>query len=71
MSKNILLFSNKKFSLIYQTRNFSIENAKLAKDHYKLLVVGGGSGGISTGAKFARKIGAQNVAIVDPAKYHC
>ena len=71
MLKNILFNSNIKFSLFLQTRNFSIENSKLAKDHYKLLIVGGGTGGISTGAKFAKKLGPQNVAIVDPSKYHC
>ena len=52
-------------------RQFSIESFKYSKDSYKLLIIGGGAGGISTGAKFTRKIGAKNIGIVDPSKYHC
>ena len=52
-------------------RSFSIEGPKNAKDHYKLLVIGGGSGGLATSSRFARKLDAQNVAIVEPAEWHC
>lgn len=70
MSNKILIFTSNKAKLNTFVRNFSLENKKFAKDHYKLLVVGGGAGGIATGSSFARKIGAENVAIVDPAKNH-
>lgn len=59
MDKKFLLTLNRKALIL--TRNFSIESIKRSKDHYKLLIVGGGSGGIETGAKFARKLG---IAIV-------
>ncbi len=71
MVKSNFLLSNNRSPLLNLTRNFSIENPKYFKDHYKLLVVGGGAGGISIGAKFSSKLGAGNIAIVDPAKYHC
>lgn len=35
-----------------------------------MVIVGGGSGGISVGAKFARKLGANNVAIIEPSEHH-
>ena len=38
---------------------------------YKLVVVGGGSGGITVAAKFKSQIGAENIAIVDPSNWHC
>ena len=38
---------------------------------FKLAIVGGGTAGISIGAKFARKIGAKNIVIIDPATHHC
>ncbi|KAI8470279.1 MAG: hypothetical protein J3K34DRAFT_421158 [Monoraphidium minutum] len=39
------------------------------KDGYKVLVVGGGSGGITTAAHYARKMPGQ-VAVIEPSKYH-
>uniref|UniRef100_A0A8C2GE54 Sulfide:quinone oxidoreductase, mitochondrial n=1 Tax=Cyprinus carpio TaxID=7962 RepID=A0A8C2GE54_CYPCA len=41
-----------------------------AKDHYKVLVLGGGSGGITMAARMKRKVGAQNVAVVEPSEVH-
>jgi NADH dehydrogenase FAD-containing subunit len=41
------------------------------KDKYKLLIVGGGTGGLSTGSKFLRKLGKGQIALVDSAKWHC
>uniref|UniRef100_A0A665WXX3 FAD/NAD(P)-binding domain-containing protein n=2 Tax=Echeneis naucrates TaxID=173247 RepID=A0A665WXX3_ECHNA len=41
-----------------------------AKQHYKMLVLGGGSGGISMGARMKRMIGAENVAVVEPSEMH-
>uniref|UniRef100_A0A8C6DSB6 Sulfide:quinone oxidoreductase, mitochondrial n=1 Tax=Moschus moschiferus TaxID=68415 RepID=A0A8C6DSB6_MOSMO len=41
-----------------------------AKSHYEVLVLGGGSGGISMAARMKRKVGAENVAIVEPSETH-
>ncbi|XP_034060863.1 sulfide:quinone oxidoreductase, mitochondrial isoform X1 [Gymnodraco acuticeps] len=41
-----------------------------AKQHYKMLVLGGGSGGISMSARMKRMFGAGNVAVVEPSEMH-
>uniref|UniRef100_A0A8C7EXB7 Sulfide:quinone oxidoreductase, mitochondrial n=1 Tax=Neovison vison TaxID=452646 RepID=A0A8C7EXB7_NEOVI len=41
-----------------------------AKNHYEVLVLGGGSGGISMAARMKRRVGAENVAIVEPSERH-
>ncbi|XP_022442892.1 sulfide:quinone oxidoreductase, mitochondrial isoform X2 [Monodon monoceros] len=41
-----------------------------AKNHYEVLVLGGGSGGITMAARMKRKVGAENVAIVEPSERH-
>ncbi|KAM6961005.1 sulfide:quinone oxidoreductase, mitochondrial [Aplochiton taeniatus] len=41
-----------------------------AKEHYKMLVLGGGSAGITMSARMKRKLGADNVAIVEPSEMH-
>ncbi|XP_046890940.1 sulfide:quinone oxidoreductase, mitochondrial isoform X2 [Hypomesus transpacificus] len=41
-----------------------------SKEHYKMLVLGGGSAGITMGARMKRKFGAKNVAIVEPSEMH-
>ena len=41
-----------------------------AKSHYEVLVLGGGSGGISMAARMKRKVGAENVAVVEPSETH-
>ncbi|XP_070393583.1 sulfide:quinone oxidoreductase, mitochondrial isoform X3 [Dermacentor albipictus] len=38
---------------------------------YRLLVVGGGSGGIATAAKFASKLGKGKVGVLEPHDTHC
>ncbi|CAL9696787.1 unnamed protein product [Knipowitschia caucasica] len=38
--------------------------------HYKMLVLGGGSGGITMGARMKRLFGAENVAVVEPSEMH-
>uniref|UniRef100_A0A8C6UD26 Sulfide:quinone oxidoreductase, mitochondrial n=1 Tax=Neogobius melanostomus TaxID=47308 RepID=A0A8C6UD26_9GOBI len=38
--------------------------------HYKMLVLGGGSGGISMSARMKRLFGAENVAVVEPSETH-
>jgi len=49
-------------------RNLSVSSVN--HDSYKLVIVGGGAGGISTAAKFSRRIGAQHIAVVEPSKTH-
>lgn len=39
-----------------------------AKHHYKMLVLGGGSGGITMSARMKRMMGAENVAVVEPSE---
>ncbi|XP_027725835.1 sulfide:quinone oxidoreductase, mitochondrial [Vombatus ursinus] len=41
-----------------------------AKDYYEFLVLGGGSGGITMSSRIKRKVGAENVAIVEPSEKH-
>lgn len=41
-----------------------------AKQHYKMLVLGGGSGGIAMSARMKRMVGAENVAVVEPSEMH-
>uniref|UniRef100_A0A8C7ZHN6 Sulfide:quinone oxidoreductase, mitochondrial n=1 Tax=Oryzias sinensis TaxID=183150 RepID=A0A8C7ZHN6_9TELE len=41
-----------------------------AKQHYKMLVLGGGTGGIAMSARMKRVVGADNVAVVEPAEMH-
>lgn len=53
------------------SRDFSQTSAvNTKKDSYSLLVVGGGSGGVTISAKFSRILGANNVAIVEPSEWH-
>jgi sulfide:quinone oxidoreductase len=37
---------------------------------FKVVIIGGGSGGISTAARLRRKLGAGAVAVIEPADYH-
>lgn len=39
-----------------------------ARSHYEVLVLGGGSGGVTMAARMKRKVGADNVAIVEPSE---
>uniref|UniRef100_A0A8C6R9W9 Sulfide:quinone oxidoreductase, mitochondrial n=2 Tax=Nannospalax galili TaxID=1026970 RepID=A0A8C6R9W9_NANGA len=41
-----------------------------AKNHYEVLVLGGGTGGITMATRMKRKVGAENVAIVEPSERH-
>ncbi|XP_034541446.1 sulfide:quinone oxidoreductase, mitochondrial-like [Notolabrus celidotus] len=41
-----------------------------AKQHYKMLVLGGGSGGIAMSARMKRIMGAETVAVVEPSETH-
>lgn len=48
--------------------NLHTSNRASAKEHYKMLVLGGGSGGIAMSARMKRKMGAENVAVVEPSE---
>ncbi|XP_077524567.1 sulfide:quinone oxidoreductase, mitochondrial-like [Amblyomma americanum] len=52
---------------LYSTKAAADGGAK----SYKLLVVGGGSGGIATAAKFASKLGKGQVCVLEPRDAHC
>lgn len=52
------------------TTTSSSSHASSSKEHYKVLVLGGGSGGITMSARMKRKLGAENVAIVEPSEMH-
>ncbi|XP_061891972.1 sulfide:quinone oxidoreductase, mitochondrial-like isoform X1 [Entelurus aequoreus] len=41
-----------------------------AKQHYKMLVLGGGSGGIAMSARMKMMLGADKVAVVEPSEMH-
>uniref|UniRef100_A0A8C7FY80 Sulfide:quinone oxidoreductase, mitochondrial n=1 Tax=Oncorhynchus kisutch TaxID=8019 RepID=A0A8C7FY80_ONCKI len=41
-----------------------------SKEHYKVLVLGGGTGGIAMSARMKRKLGAENVAVVETSEMH-
>ncbi|XP_023329172.1 sulfide:quinone oxidoreductase, mitochondrial [Eurytemora carolleeae] len=49
---------------------FSSSSCLGADQHFRLVVVGGGSGGCATAAKFSRKLGTGKVAVIDPATMH-
>ena len=51
--------------LINQMRYLS--SSSKSTNHYKLLICGGGAGGLSVGAKFADTMAIGKVAIVEPA----
>ncbi|KAL9837502.1 sulfide:quinone oxidoreductase, mitochondrial [Geothlypis trichas] len=40
------------------------------RDYYEVLVLGGGAGGIAMSARMKRRVGAENVAVVEPSKTH-
>ncbi|XP_049638451.1 sulfide:quinone oxidoreductase, mitochondrial isoform X2 [Suncus etruscus] len=41
-----------------------------SKNYYEMLVLGGGSGGITMAARMKNKVGADNIAIVEPSEQH-
>ncbi|OWF51728.1 sulfide:quinone oxidoreductase, mitochondrial-like [Mizuhopecten yessoensis] len=51
-----------------RSRNFSTSLS--FQKNYKLVVVGGGAGGCAVAAKFVRKLGAGNVAVIEPSQTH-
>jgi len=51
-------------------RQFSRSAELLANQHFRLVVVGGGSGGCGTANKFASKLGKGQVAVIEPSAIH-
>lgn len=65
----IFLSRPKRLTLIrghLQCQHLSTTKTVQDKMSYKVVVVGGGSGGCSMAAKFARKLGSGKVAIIEP-----
>ena len=48
----------------------SIHSSNHSSNHYKVLILGGGSGGISVASRLKRVLGNGQVGLIDPAKYH-
>lgn len=57
--------------LLYSVKShYHTSNGLSNKEHYKVVVLGGGCGGIAMGARMKRKVGAEHVAIVEPSEVH-
>lgn len=50
--------------------SFSTSSTLQEKKNYKLLVVGGGAGGLSIASTFCRKLGKGKVAVIEPSDTH-
>ncbi|CAG5957857.1 unnamed protein product [Menidia menidia] len=50
--------------------HYHTSSRALSKQSYKVLVLGGGSGGIAMSARLKRMVGAENVAVVEPSEMH-
>lgn len=51
-------------------QSFSTSSGYNSKQSFKLVVLGGGAGGCSAAAKFASKLGKDQVAVIDPEYTH-
>lgn len=67
MTKSVKpLFCNQINTVKLTSCGFSTSNRRDENKSYKLLVVGGGCGGLATGSMFSRKLGKGQVAILEP-----
>ena len=53
-------------SQVLHGRSFSTSNRKYEKKSYKLVVAGGGCGGLATASMFSKALGKGNVAVIEP-----
>ncbi|XP_067827306.1 sulfide:quinone oxidoreductase, mitochondrial [Heptranchias perlo] len=51
-------------------REFHVSPNCVSKEHHEVLVVGGGTGGITMSARMKREVGAGNVAVIEPSEKH-
>lgn len=42
----------------------------MSTNHFKVLILGAGSGGVSVAARIKKRIGAQNIAMIEPSENH-
>ena len=42
----------------------------MASQHFKVLILGAGSGGVSVAARLKKQMSAQDIAIIEPSEYH-
>ncbi|KAJ8662496.1 hypothetical protein O0I10_001456 [Lichtheimia ornata] len=65
-----MLAARSRFTSIAR-RSFATEAAPAAADQkYKVVVVGGGPGGLSVSSTLSKMLGKDKVAVIDPADYH-
>ncbi|KAL5019796.1 hypothetical protein ScPMuIL_002688 [Solemya velum] len=70
MSSGCVLTARNGRMICYALRSFSTATPCAADKHYKLLVVGGGTGGCAAASKFASKFGKGHVGIIEPNETH-
>ncbi|XP_033725410.1 sulfide:quinone oxidoreductase, mitochondrial-like [Pecten maximus] len=70
MAVNVLQHSRLVILEGLKTRSRHFSTAVIAQKNYKLVVVGGGSGGCAVASKFVKKLGAGNVAVIEPCQHH-
>ena len=51
---------------LFQNRNFGLSCNRHAQESYKLVVAGGGCGGLAAASMFSRKLGPNAVAVIEP-----
>ena len=54
-------------SIFFRQTLSSVNVFSRSMSEYEVVIAGGGSGGISTGARLSRALGKGKVAIIDPA----
>uniref|UniRef100_A0A8C7LQ74 Sulfide:quinone oxidoreductase, mitochondrial n=1 Tax=Oncorhynchus mykiss TaxID=8022 RepID=A0A8C7LQ74_ONCMY len=69
-ASRIRLFACHRTAGIGVCRLHTSSSSASSKEHYKVLVLGGGTGGIAMSARMKRKLGAENVAIVETSEMH-
>ncbi|XP_061190132.1 sulfide:quinone oxidoreductase, mitochondrial-like [Saccostrea echinata] len=68
-SVRIFLQNGRGACISYSSRMFS-SSSRADQKSYKLVVVGGGTGGCSTAARFCHRLGKGKVAVIEPSEKH-